>query len=126
MRDGKRVYGSYHAIVDIDGAVYQCLTDDKIAYHAGVSEWRGRKSCNGWTLGVAVPNAPTQLPEPQLYALCEWIEERLDRYGLGLSDVTTHANIARPRGRKIDMRESAFQQVMAELTKRRAVNLTEK
>lgn len=43
---------SAHYIIDRTGEVYQLVDEDRIAYHAGKSEWNGHTSFNRMSLGV--------------------------------------------------------------------------
>lgn len=50
---------SYHAIVDRDGKVYRLLDPKRLrAFHAGVSELWGEKSCNTFALGFSLIGMP--------------------------------------------------------------------
>lgn len=48
---------SYHLIVDRDGAVIQLVDFDKVAFHAGASEYRGLSGLNRYSLGIGLVNA---------------------------------------------------------------------
>jgi N-acetylmuramoyl-L-alanine amidase len=43
---------SAHYAIDRDGIVYQTVLDNKMAYHAGVSFWRGKSSINLYSIGI--------------------------------------------------------------------------
>ena len=49
-------YVSAHLVVGRDGAVTQLVPFDTIAYHAGVSEWQGRKWLNNYAIGIEIVN----------------------------------------------------------------------
>jgi N-acetyl-anhydromuramyl-L-alanine amidase AmpD len=51
---------SAHVIVKPDGSIVQLAPFDLRTNHAGVSEWGGRSSCNGWSIGIEIVN-PGQL-----------------------------------------------------------------
>lgn len=51
-----RDYLSCHLTIDVDGSVTQMVAFDRLACHAGVSSWRGRKSCNGFSVGIELIN----------------------------------------------------------------------
>ena len=40
-----------------DGAVSQLVPFDTVAWHAGVSEWKGRTALNRFSLGIEIDNA---------------------------------------------------------------------
>lgn len=52
---GKRV--SAHLLVGRGGQCAQLVRFNRVAWHAGDSTWRGRKSCNKWMLGIELDNA---------------------------------------------------------------------
>ena len=41
-----------HLMIDRDGRIEQFVSFDKRAWHAGISSWRGRNSCNDFSIGV--------------------------------------------------------------------------
>ena len=43
---------SAHFVVHRDGRAVQYVSCDRRAWHAGVSQWRGRDNCNDWSIGV--------------------------------------------------------------------------
>lgn len=48
---------SAHLVVDREGFVTQLVPFDRIAWHAGVSEWQGIKSLNSCSIGIEIVNA---------------------------------------------------------------------
>jgi N-acetyl-anhydromuramoyl-L-alanine amidase len=48
--EGLRV--SAHFFVRRDGTTIQFVSCDARAWHAGVSNWRGRERCNDWSVGI--------------------------------------------------------------------------
>ncbi len=48
---------SAHIVIDRDGTVIQCRAFNKTAGHAGVSKWKGRTGCNGFSIGIELANA---------------------------------------------------------------------
>jgi N-acetylmuramoyl-L-alanine amidase len=51
------VKASAHLVVGRDGAVRQLIPFDRIAWHAGVSEYQGRSNLNRCSLGIEIDNA---------------------------------------------------------------------
>lgn len=47
---------SAHLVLDLDGTFTQMVPFDRQAWHAGASEWKGRKGCNGFALGIEIVN----------------------------------------------------------------------
>jgi N-acetylmuramoyl-L-alanine amidase len=47
---------SAHVVLGRDGAPLQVVPFDAVAWHAGVSIWRGRPNCNDFSIGIEVDN----------------------------------------------------------------------
>jgi N-acetyl-anhydromuramyl-L-alanine amidase AmpD len=106
---------SYHAIVALDGRVVQLANDNDVCFHAGQSEWRGRRLCNGFMLGVAVSGDTTRrvLGALEVAAVAKWCVERMKRHGLTIADITTHREIS--PGRKADVDTRAEEAIKKEI-----------
>lgn len=48
---------SAHVVIGEDGKVIQLVPFNRVAWHAGVSEWRGRKGCNAFSIGIELVNS---------------------------------------------------------------------
>ncbi len=93
---------SYHYLVGRDGEVYELVSPDRIAYHAGVSEWKGVKHCNAYSIGVAWANRHDRvepLTAAQLTAMRDLLNHLCERYP-SIGEIVTHAQVA--PGRKRD------------------------
>jgi N-acetylmuramoyl-L-alanine amidase len=104
MKDSKsRV--SYHGLIAADGTYYQIVPDDKAAWHAGVSQWANSagRSVNPFSLGLSFVNPNNgQIPlTPQQIAVGKGVVQYW-RQKYSISDITTHAAVATPKGRKTD------------------------
>lgn len=51
------VKASTHLIIGRNGSVVQLMPFDRIAWHAGVSEYQGRKDINRYSIGIELENA---------------------------------------------------------------------
>jgi len=60
----KESKASAHLVLDLDGTFTQMVPFDRIAWHAGKSEWRGRGHCNGWALGIEICNPGPLFRDP--------------------------------------------------------------
>ena len=73
--DAKREHRvSAHYVVAEDGTVYRLVPEDRVAWHAGKSWWRGREALNGTSIGIEIVNLwgdANDYPEPQVAALIE-------------------------------------------------------
>lgn len=90
---------SAHFYVRRDGALWQFVSCDARAWHAGASAWRGRGNCNDDSVGIELEGLEGQTFEEAQYAtlatLCPAIAQR---YPIGF--VAGHEHIA--PGRKHD------------------------
>lgn len=95
---------SAHYVIGKDGAVYRCVPDDLIAWHAGTSVLWGEEHVNRWSLGIELvdDHDGDLYPEPQVGALIDLTTDLCWRYRIPLNRVVGHEHIAVPRGRKVD------------------------
>lgn len=93
---------SAHLLIRRDGQIVQYVAFDQRAWHAGVSEYRGRSRCNDFSIGIELEGADSgAFEERQYVALKEVIEALLQHYpGLSRQRIVGHSDIA-PR-RKTD------------------------
>lgn len=47
---------SAHIVVDRDGSMMQLLPFNRMAWHAGASQWNGRQGCNSFSIGIEISN----------------------------------------------------------------------
>jgi N-acetylmuramoyl-L-alanine amidase len=47
---------SAHVVIERDGTVTQMVPFNKRAFHAGVSEWKGKAFCNAFSIGIEIVN----------------------------------------------------------------------
>ncbi len=47
---------SAHLVVDTDGTVTQMVPFNRVAWHAGKSQWGGKSGCNQFTIGIEIVN----------------------------------------------------------------------
>jgi N-acetylmuramoyl-L-alanine amidase len=50
------VKASAHLVLDVDGSLTQLVPFDRVAWHAGKSQWGGRVGCNAFSIGIEVVN----------------------------------------------------------------------
>ncbi len=93
---------SSHLLIRRDGEVVQYVPFNKRAWHAGVSEYQGRDTCNNFSIGIEIEGSDFEaFTESQYNALEESIQALLSRYkGLTAAAITGHEHIA--PGRKTD------------------------
>ena len=96
---------SAHYLIDEDGDVFRLVAEDKRAWHAGVSSWRGRGDINGASIGIELVNPGHEwgyrpFPERQMAALEELGRDILKRHNIPARHVLGHSDVA--PGRKDD------------------------
>lgn len=97
---------SAHFLFGKDGMVAQLVDEANVAYHAGVSAWKGMKAVNKKTgaasvnhcsIGHELVNAndgKDPWPQAQLDALAKIVAAECREYGLAICDVVGHMDIA--------------------------------
>jgi N-acetylmuramoyl-L-alanine amidase len=98
----KRV--SAHYVLAEDGTGYRLVPEDRVAWHAGQSHWRGREALNATSIGIEIVNLHGDrhdYPPRQIAALIELCRAILARHpAIVPQNVVGHSDIAPQR--KID------------------------
>lgn len=105
LRDGRRSNRvSAHYVLAEDGTAYRLVPEDRIAWHAGRSHWRGRDALNGTSIGIEIVNLHGDrhdYPDAQIAALIALSRDIIARHpAIVPRNVVGHSDIA-PR-RKVD------------------------
>jgi AmpD protein len=90
---------SAHFLIRRDGAVLQFVSCARRAWHAGVSNWRGRSRCNDFSVGIELEGADNTPYEDAQYRCLRVLIASLQNV-YPIVDITGHADIA--PGRKTD------------------------
>ncbi len=93
---------SAHYVVEEDGAVWRLVPEERRAWHAGVSRWRGREALNGRSVGVEVVNPGHEwgyrpFPALQMAAVCDLCLDIVARRGIAARDVVGHSDVSPDR-----------------------------
>ena len=93
---------SAHVLIRRDGELVQYVPFGQRAWHAGKSTWRGRESCNDFSIGVELEGTDvTPYTDAQYQALAALTAALLAVYPtLSTQAIAGHSDIA--RGRKTD------------------------
>ncbi len=95
---------SAHYVLDLDGTVYRLVPEDRTAWHAGQSWWRGREALNATSIGIEIVNLHGDrhdYPPQQIAALIELCTGILARHPqIEPRNVVGHSDIAPQR--KVD------------------------
>ncbi|MBB5371926.1 N-acetylmuramoyl-L-alanine amidase [Acidocella aromatica] len=90
---------SSHYVVDEDGTVYCLVPEEKRAWHAGISYWRGQRLLNGASVGIEIVNPGHEwgyrlFPDAQMDAVLELCLGILSRHPIPARNVVAHSDIA--------------------------------
>lgn len=93
---------SSHYVVDEDGTVLRLVAEDKRAWHAGVSHWRGHSTLNARSIGIEIVNPGHEwgyrpFPALQMAAVCDLCLAILRRHGIPAHNVVAHSDVAPDR-----------------------------
>ena len=93
---------SAHYCIDEDGAVLRLVPEERRAWHAGVSFWRGHRDVNARSIGIELVNPGHEFgyrpfPEPQMAALVGLAGEILARHPIPARNVVGHSDVAPAR-----------------------------
>jgi N-acetylmuramoyl-L-alanine amidase len=95
---------SAHYVLAENGVVYRLVPEDRVAWHAGRSYWRGRDALNASSIGIEIVNLHGyrhDYPPPQIAALIELCRGIIARHpGIAPRNVVGHSDVAPQR--KID------------------------
>jgi len=90
---------SAHYLVDEDGTIWSLVAEDRRAWHAGVSSWRGRDDVNGASIGIELVNPGHEFgyrpfPDAQVAALEALCRDILGRHAIPPRHVLGHSDVA--------------------------------
>lgn len=93
---------SAHYMVDEDGTVYRLVPEEKRAWHAGISCWRGRAALNETSIGIEVVNPGHEhgyraFPDVQMEAVLALSKNIVERHRIEPRNVVGHSDIAPTR-----------------------------
>ncbi|MFA6122951.1 N-acetylmuramoyl-L-alanine amidase [Sphingomonas sp.] len=93
---------SAHYLVTEDGAVLRMVEEDKRAWHAGKSRWRGIEDVNSASIGIEIVNPGHEFGyrpflEEQIDALIPLVADITARHGITRGNVVGHSDIAPTR-----------------------------
>jgi N-acetylmuramoyl-L-alanine amidase len=93
---------SSHYLIAEDGQVVRLVDEDKRAWHAGRSYWRGTTDINSASIGIELVNPGHEhgyrpFPEQQMAALVTLMMQIVPRYGITRGNIVGHSDIAPAR-----------------------------
>jgi N-acetylmuramoyl-L-alanine amidase len=107
---------SSHYVVNEDGTVFRLVPEDRRAWHAGVSHWRGHSALNARSIGIEIVNPGHEFgyrdfPVLQLAAVCDLCLGIVARHAIPARNIVGHSDVAPDRkedpGERFDWRALA-------------------
>ena len=93
---------SSHYVVDEDGTTWHLVPEQRRAYHAGISCWRGHHALNDRSIGIEIVNPGHEwgyrpFPAPQMDAVRTLCLGILSRHPIPPRNVVGHSDVAPDR-----------------------------
>lgn len=93
---------SAHYLVEEDGTVHRMVPEEKRAWHAGVSSWRGNTDINARSVGIEIANPGHEygyraFPPAQMQAVAVLAKDIIARHRIPSWNVVAHSDIAPAR-----------------------------
>ena len=87
---------SAHYMVEEDGRIFRLVPEERRAWHAGVSFWKGERNINGVSIGVEIVNPGHEFgyrpfTEPQIAAVIELVGDIRSRWTITDDRIVGHA-----------------------------------
>ena len=91
---------SAHYLIGRDGALYQLVSDEQRAWHAGPGRWGTITDVNSASIGIELDNnGEAAFPPQQIAALLRLLEDLCTRLDIPRTQVIAHADMAPTRKR---------------------------
>jgi N-acetylmuramoyl-L-alanine amidase len=103
LRDPEAKVSCHYLVAEV-GTILGMVPEERRAWHAGRSHWRGVTDVNSASIGIEIVNPGHDLgyrpfPDEQMSALIPLVKEIVDRYGITRGNVVGHSDIAPARKR---------------------------
>ncbi|MDR3508066.1 MAG: N-acetylmuramoyl-L-alanine amidase [Caulobacteraceae bacterium] len=93
---------SAHYLIEEDGRVFTLVAEERRAWHAGVSFWKGERDINGISIGIELVNPGHEFgyrdfPSAQIEALIALLSDIRGRWDIPDSRILGHSDVAPDR-----------------------------
>ena len=93
---------SSHYLIDENGIIFRLVDEEKRAWHAGKSRWRGISDVNSASVGIELVNPGHEFgyrnfPDEQIASLIPLVAGIKERHGIGRGNVVGHSDVAPAR-----------------------------
>ena len=101
LRDAEAKVSS-HYVVEEDGRVFQLVPEERRAWHAGKSFWKGERDCNAVSIGVEIVNPGHEFgyrpfPDAQIAAVIDLLDGVRSRWTITDDRIVGHSDVAPDR-----------------------------
>ncbi|MCL1635833.1 N-acetylmuramoyl-L-alanine amidase [Luteimonas sp. SX5] len=91
---------SAHYLLGRDGGLYQLVSDDLRAWHAGPGRWGTITDVNSVSIGIELDNdGESPFPPEQIAGLLRLLDDLCERHGIPRTQIVAHADFAPTRKR---------------------------
>ena len=93
---------SAHYVVEEDGRLFTLVAEERRAWHAGTSFWKGERDINGVSIGIEVVNPGHEFgyrafPDAQIAAVVELVSDIRGRWEIPDERILGHSDVAPTR-----------------------------
>jgi N-acetylmuramoyl-L-alanine amidase len=93
---------SSHYMVEEDGRIFRLVSEERRAWHAGVSFWKGERNINGVSIGVEIVNPGHEFgyqpfPDAQMTAVMALVGDIRTRWQIDDGRIVGHSDVAPER-----------------------------
>jgi len=93
---------SAHYLIEEDGRVFAMVAEERRAWHAGVSFWKGERDINAVSIGIELVNPGHEFgyrafPAPQIATLIGLLDEIRGRWSIPDARIIGHSDVAPQR-----------------------------
>ncbi|WP_304187083.1 N-acetylmuramoyl-L-alanine amidase [Phenylobacterium aquaticum] len=93
---------SSHYVVEEDGRIFQLVPEERRAWHAGVSSWKGQTDINGRSIGIEIVNPGHEFgyrafPEAQIASVFALVADIRGRWKVEDGHIVGHSDVAPDR-----------------------------
>ena len=93
---------SSHYLVEEDGRIFRLVAEERRAWHAGVSFWKGERDINGRSIGIEIVNPGHEFgyrpfPPAQIASVIALIGDIRSRWDIEDSRIIGHSDVAPAR-----------------------------
>ena len=101
LRDAEAKVSS-HYVVEEDGRIFRLVPEERRAWHAGRSFWKGERDCNAVSVGVEIVNPGHEFgyrpfPEVQIAAVIDLLDGIRERWTIPDGRIVGHSDVAPDR-----------------------------